>query len=226
MSLSTPHVFSPSLITRCMPFARLLSFGILLTWLVGILLEVRAARAEELAAVRGPIHANASGGHGAAPVAGWGAGLLQPTLADLVRNTPPLAPEASAGQNDYQLVGDINEGMRQRLEHALREGHRRFQITSRGGEMLPARAMAELLNQANATIVAHGQCHSSCAYMWLATLSHGLGERAHLALHSSYNAYGLNDYGERWLKAIGRPDLAVWARSDDLHYLTFDELGL
>jgi len=226
MYSSTPHPVSPGLITRCMPFARMLTFGLILTWLVGTFLEVKAARADELSAVRAPVDANVSSLHATASAAGWGFGPIQPTLAQLVRNTPPLAGEASAAQNDYQLVGYINDGMRQRLENALREGHRRFQITSRGGEMLPARAMADLLNEANATIVVHGQCHSSCAYMWLATLSHGLGERPHLALHASYNAYGLNDYGERWLKEIGRPDLAIFARSSDLHYLTFDELGL
>ena len=106
----------------------------------------------------------------------------------------------------------------------VRDGNNNVVLECRTQDI--AKAMADLLNQANATVVAHGQCHSSCAYMWLATLNHGLGERSHLALHASYNAYGLNDYGERWLKEMGRSDLAVWARSSDLHYLTFDELGL
>jgi hypothetical protein len=226
MNPSTPYPASPALITRCMPFVRLLSLGLLVTWLVGTVLEVSAARAEDLPAEGARVHASASGLHPTASTAGWGVGPLQPTLAQLVRNTLPIAADAIVEQNDYLLIGDINDGMRQRLEKALLEGHRRFGITSRGGEMLPARAMADLLNKANATVVAHGQCHSSCAYLWLATQSHGLGERSHLALHASYNAYGLNDYGERWLKDRGRPDLAVWARSSDLHYMTFDELGL
>ena len=33
--------------------------------------------------------------------------------------------------------------------------------------MLVGRAMADLLNRHEAVLVAQGQCHSACTYMWL-----------------------------------------------------------
>ena len=44
------------------------------------------------------------------------------------------------------------------------------------------------------------------------------------ALHASYTSWGPNDYGERWLLQMGRPDLTTWARSLDMHYLTDNEI--
>lgn len=225
MILSPIYPTGLSLVVKCMPFARFLSAGLALTWLVGTLLEVKSARAGELPPKAASVHAQISELHIAPAIGGWGAGPLLPTLTALVRHTPPISEGPASEQSGYYtLDGDINEDMRQRLEAALQKGRVKIQITSRGGEMLPARAMASMLNQADATLIVRGQCHSSCAYLWLATTSHRLGPGAHLALHSSYDANGLNDYGEHWLKDMGRADLAVWARSAELHHLTIEDL--
>ena len=98
-------------------------------------------------------------------------------------------------------------------------------FTSRGGEMLAAREIAKMLSGANAELSAEGQCHSACAYLWLATPRHTLGPAANLAVHASYDGRGANDYGARWLIEMGRSDLAIWAKSLDMHYLTDRELN-
>jgi hypothetical protein len=124
------------------------------------------------------------------------------------------------------LRGDINEGTVQLLAAAIRRGQREFVITSRGGEFLAAREMADLINDTGSTLVAVGQCHSSCAYLWLAAHKRRLGRAANLALHATYRTDGITNHGELWLHEMGRSDIAKWAQSADMHVLSMEELFL
>ena len=127
-------------------------------------------------------------------------------------------------ERTFTLRGDLTASLALDLQAALRAGFRRVVVTSRGGEVLVARAMADLLNRHEAVLVAQGQCHSACAYMWLATRRREIGKDADLALHATFDNYGTNDFGELWLKELGRADLTRWARGRDLHHLTSEEL--
>lgn len=127
-------------------------------------------------------------------------------------------------ERTYALRGDLTAALALDLQAALRAGFRRLSVTSRGGEVLVARAMADLLNRHDALLVAEGQCHSACAYLWLATRRHALGPQADLALHATFDAAGTNDFGALWLAELGRKDLVRWARSSELHHLTPQDL--
>ena len=127
-------------------------------------------------------------------------------------------------ERTFILRGDLTASLALDLQAALRAGFRRVVVTSRGGEVLVARAMADLLNRHEAVLVAQGQCHSACTYMWLATRRRELGKDADLALHATFDNYGPNDFGELWLKELGRADLMPWARGTELHHLTRQEL--
>jgi hypothetical protein len=127
-------------------------------------------------------------------------------------------------ERTYALRGDLTAALALDLQAALRAGFRRITVTSRGGEILVARAMADLLNRAGASLVAQGQCHSACTYMWLATKRRELGTDADLALHATFDDHGPNDFGELWLRELGRSDLARWARTGELHHLTPSEV--
>lgn len=127
-------------------------------------------------------------------------------------------------ERTFTLRGDLTASLALDLQAALRAGFRRVVVTSRGGEVLVARAMADLLNRHEAVLVAQGQCHSACTYMWLATKRRALGKDADLALHATFDNYGPNDFGEFWLKELGRADLMRWARGTELHHLTPQEL--
>lgn len=154
-----------------------------------------------------------------------GSGPIEQSLVALLRGMPPTpAPEPDVAP--VKIAGDIDAGMFSRLELSIMRGNRIFSITSRGGELMVAREMATALNRSGSTLVAHGQCHSACAYLWLAAERRKVGPTADLALHASYNAEGVTRHGERWLVDIGRSDLAHWAVSRDFHHLTADELGL
>lgn len=131
---------------------------------------------------------------------------------------------ATPAERVYALRGDLVASLALDLQAALRAGFKRIAVTSRGGEVLVARAMADLLNRADAVLVAEGQCHSACTYLWLATKKRELGKDADLALHATFDAAGPNDFGQLWLRELGRPDLERWARSTELHHLTPQEL--
>lgn len=124
----------------------------------------------------------------------------------------------------YALRGDLTASLALDLQAALRAGFRRIAITSRGGEVLVARAMGDLINQAGALLVADGQCHSACTYLWLASRRRALGREADLALHATFDNFGVSDFGELWLRELGFPSFARWARSRDLHHLSPDDL--
>lgn len=126
----------------------------------------------------------------------------------------------------YTVRGDLTAARALDLQAALRAGFRRIAVTSRGGEVLVARAMADLMNRADAVLVAEGQCHSACAYLWLATRRHELGKDANLALHATFDDAGPNDFGVFWLREMGRPDLVPLARSRELQPLTSAQLGI
>jgi hypothetical protein len=194
-----------------LPFLKMIAVGLLATWLATALLETSPAYAQDAATPE------------AAPK-GWGAGPITPTLASLVQRAEPVRGEEPP-EHTFEMAGDIDGRMVASVEFALSNGFRKFVITSRGGEMLAARQMSEMFNDASAELAARGQCHSACAYMWLATSLRKLGPAAHLALHASYTAYGPNDYGARWLVQMGRPDLTSWSHSLDMHYLTDSEIN-
>ena len=137
----------------------------------------------------------------------------------------PKGTVPDRGERAFSLQGDLTAALALELQAALHAGFRRIFITSRGGEVLVARAMADLLNRNGALLIAQGQCHSACAYMWLATRRHQLGKEADLALHATFDDHGTNDFGELWLKELGRSDLAHWARHRDLHHLAPAELA-
>ena len=134
-----------------------------------------------------------------------------------------VAP-SDRSERSFTLRGDLTAALALDLQAALRAGFRRIVITSRGGEVLVARAMADLMNRHEAVLVAQGQCHSACAYMWLATRQRELGKDPDLALHATFDKVGPNDFGELWLKELGRTDLMRWARAHELHHLTPQEL--
>ena len=146
-------------------------------------------------------------------------GSAAPAQAQLQRTA------AAPVERIYALRGDLLASLALDLQAALRAGFKRIAVTSRGGEVLVARAMADLLNRAGAVLVAEGQCHSACAYLWLATKRHELGKDADLALHATFDAAGPNDFGQLWLRELGRADLEPWARSTELHHLTPRELA-
>lgn len=136
----------------------------------------------------------------------------------------PNQPESARSARTFALRGDLTAALAMDLKAALRAGFRRIVITSRGGEVLVARAMADLLNRHEAVLVAQGQCHSACTYMWLATKRRALERGADLALHATFDDDGPNDFGELWLKELGRSDLARWARTRELHHLEPQEI--
>ena len=238
-----------------LPLAKSLFLGLLATWVTSVLLQPQPSRAEtmpasspvevalaaaapyfngeSLTAAAGRIDAEhflvpsspSAVGTGAPARNRLGSGPIEPSLTALLRGTPPIAaPERHAAP--VQVAGDIDAGMIARLEKSIAHGSRVFSITSRGGELMVARDMAAALNRSGSTLVARGQCHSACAYLWLATGQRQVGPHADLALHASYNAEGVTAHGEQWLREIGRADLAHWAVSRDFHHLTVDELGL
>lgn len=241
-------------LTCGLPLAKSFFLGLLATWLTSVLLQPHPVRAEdtsgsapvELAVAQVP-----SGGSGIPvaqvgrvdagyhrvpspqPVAGviaptrhrLGSGPIEQSLAVLLRGTAPV-PAPDPDRAPIQVAGDIDAGMIARLEQSIARGKRTFSITSRGGELLVAREMAATLNRSGSTLVARGQCHSACAYLWLAAERRQVGPAADLALHASYNAHGVTGHGEQWLREIGREDLAHWAVSKDFHHLTVEELGL
>lgn len=138
--------------------------------------------------------------------------------------TAPRQSEQVRPMRTFALHGDLTAALALDLKAALRAGFQRIVVTSRGGEVLVARAMADLLNRHEAVLVAQGQCHSACTYMWLATRRRALGKDADLALHATFDDDGPNDFGELWLKELGRPDLMRWARTRELHHLGAQEL--
>lgn len=160
------------------------------------------------------------------PLQGVGQGLVGAvgTNAPEDSRTDSATPTVASTGQVYALRGDMTAELALDLQAALRAGFRRITITSRGGEVLVARAMADLLNRAGAVLVAESQCHSSCAYLWLATHRHELGRDADLALHATFDKAGPNDFGVFWLREMGRSDLAPWALSSDLHRLSAREL--
>ena len=155
---------------------------------------------------------------------GLGSGLLEPTLKAVLLRAAPIADREAARM--VELRGDIDARSVQTLAAAIQRGQREFVITSRGGEFMAAREMADLLNGSGSTLIAVGQCHSSCAYLWLAARQHRLGTAANLALHASYTAEGITNHGEQWLREIGRDDLVQWARSKEMRGLTVHDLRI
>ncbi len=153
-----------------------------------------------------------------AALAIFGTGGTLPAQAQLERAA------ATPAERVYALRGELVASLALDLQAALRAGFKRIAVTSRGGEVLVARAMADLLNRADAVLVAEGQCHSACAYLWLATRRRELGKDADLALHATFDAAGPNDFGQLWLRELGRSDLERWARSTELHHLSPQEL--
>ena len=152
--------------------------------------------------------------------------LLLAAVSSAVRAevTAPRQSDQVRPVRTFALHGDLTAALALDLKAALRAGFRRIVVTSRGGEVLVARAMADLLNRHEAVLVAQGQCHSACTYMWLATKRRALGKDADLALHATFDDDGPNDFGELWLKELGRPDLMRWARTRELHHLGAQEL--
>jgi membrane-bound ClpP family serine protease len=236
-----------------LPLAKSLFLGLMATWLTSVLLQPQPARAQNfqdpaplevaLAAAEGhrerPSAATGGTYRGevldpspwsaagiGAPVRNQpGSGPIEPTLASLLRGTPPV-PAPGPNAAPVPVGGYIDAGMIAQLEKSIARGNRVYSITSRGGELMVAREMAAALNRSGSTLVAQGQCHSACAYLWLATERRQVGPSADLALHASYNAEGVTPHGEQWLREIGRADLAHWAVSRDFHHLSIDELGL
>lgn len=157
-----------------------------------------------------------------AALAAAAAGATGPAHAQAGTMAAAIAPTGRV----YAIRGDLTAARALDLQAALRAGFRRIAVTSRGGEVLVARAMADLLNRADAVLVAEGQCHSACAYLWLATRRHELGKDADLALHATFDDAGPNDFGVFWLREMGRPDLVPLARSRELQPLTSAQLGI
>jgi hypothetical protein len=240
-------------LTCGLPLAKSLFLGLLATWLTSVLLQPHPVRAEDVSAPASVELALAAAPQGSSgipavpgrtidagqhlvaslqPAAGMvaparhrlGSGPIEQSLAVLLRGTPPL-PAPDPDRAPIHVAGDIDAGMIGRLEQSIARGNRIFSITSRGGELLVAREMAAVLNRSGSTLVARGQCHSACAYLWLAAERRQVGPAADLALHASYNADGVTGHGEQWLREIGREDLAHWAVSKDFHHLTADEIG-
>jgi len=197
-------------VNDALSFAKAILLGLTLTLLVAVLLPAaKAFAADENASIASrlvelPADQSQRQAMGAGPIA--------PSLASLLGIGKPIS-------------GDIDVRMVSAVRAALDNGFRKIVITSRGGEMLAAREIAKMLSGANAELSAEGQCHSACAYMWLATPRHTLGPAANLAVHATYDGRGANDYGARWLVEMGRSDLAIWAKSLDMHYLTDRELN-
>lgn len=221
----------PSCLIAGLPFVKALTLGLIVTWLVSIVVGTVPAHASEPAA--GPVAleqgspssaTTAPGGYVVTRSKGPGAGLLEPTLQAVLLRAAPIADREAA--QAIQLRGDIDARSVETLVAAIRRGQREFAITSRGGEFMAAREMADLLNRSGSTLVAVGQCHSSCAYLWLAVRNHRLGAAADLALHASYTAAGPTNHGELWLREIGREDLVQWARSMDMRRLSAKDLRL
>jgi hypothetical protein len=236
------------------PFAKALGVGLLLTWLTSVVLEVAPASASDssltsdantrayevvatpveptmgLEQARPPQQVD----YTTIPHTGFGFGPMAPTLRVLTRTATPIAadsPKAEAHSEEgkartYVLAGDIGGEMVLDLEAAIKAGYRAFTVSSRGGEMLAARAMAGMLDRSGATLVAQGQCHSACAYLWLAVHNHRLASNVNLAIHASYNNQGISNYGELWLMEMDRADLAPFARSMELHQLSPAELRI
>ena len=209
-------------VNDALSFAKAILLGLTLTLLVAVLLPAaKAFAADENASIAGrlvelPADQSQRQTLGAGPIA--------PSLASLLGIAKPI-PGTEAVVRTFAISGDINIHMVNAVRAALDNGFRKIVITSRGGEMLAAREIAKMLSGANAELSAEGQCHSACAYMWLATPRHTLGPAANLAVHASYDGRGANDYGARWLVEMGRSDLAIWAKSLDMHYLTDRELN-
>lgn len=220
-----------SCLSAGLPFARTFALGLLLTWVVTVVIGAAPARAADPTALSTagqessspPLTATA-GGYVATRNVGLGSGLLEPSLTAVLRRVAPIA--AREPDRVVELRGDIDAGTVRALADAIRRGQREFVITSRGGEFMAARAMAELLNGSGSTLVAAGQCHSSCAYLWLAAWKHRLGPSANLALHASYTAEGITNHGEVWLQEMGRADLVQWARSKEMRELSARDLRL
>ena len=220
-----------SCLTAGLPFAKAFTLGLIATWLVSIVLGTAPAHAsdpaaEPVALEQGipPSTPAAPGSYVTARSNGLGSGLLEPTLKAVLLRAAPIADREAARM--VELRGDIDARSVQTLAAAIRRGQREFVITSRGGEFMAAREMADLLNGSGSTLIAVGQCHSSCAYLWLAARQHRLGTAAHLALHASYTAEGITNHGEQWLREIGREDLAQWARSKEMRGLTVHDLRI
>ena len=220
-----------SCLTAGLPFAKAFTLGLIATWLVSIVLGTAPAHASDPAAVpvaleQGipPSTPAAPGSYVATRSNGLGSGLLEPTLKAVLLRAAPIADREAARM--VELRGDIDARSVQTLAAAIRRGQREFVITSRGGEFMAAREMADLLNGSGSTLIAVGQCHSSCAYLWLAARQHRLGTAAHLALHASYTAEGITNHGEQWLREIGRDDLVQWARSKEMRGLTVHDLRI
>lgn len=214
--------YQPAAYRQCLRealgFARLFGAGLFVTLIASLVLSA-TSHANDTPAAQ-PVVA---GDYIVAGNAGMGFGLLEPSFGKVVRRAAPIA---AAPADAVALRGDINEDTVQLLAAAIRRGQREFVITSRGGEFLAAREMAELINDTGSTLVAAGQCHSSCAYLWLAVQKRRLGQAANLALHATYRTDGITNHGELWLREMGRPDLAKWAQSADMHVLSMQELFL
>lgn len=114
------------------------------------------------------------------------------------------------------MRGDLVASWVLDLEAVLRPDFKRIAIPSRDGEVLVIHAMADLLYWADAVLVAWGQCHSTCAYLWLATKRRELGKNADLALRAAFEDAGPNGFGQLWLRGLGRTDLECWARSGSI----------
>lgn len=213
-----------------LPFAKAFALGLLLTWVVTVVVGVTPARAADpvLLSTAGQESGTSNlpataGGYVATRNGGFGSGLLEPSLTAVLRRVTPIA---ARDESVVELRGDIDAGTVRTLVAAIRRGQREFAITSRGGEFMVAREMAELLNESGSTLVAVGQCHSSCAYLWLASQKRRLGPSANLALHASYTAEGITNHGELWLREMGRADLAQWARSKEMRELSVRDLRI
>lgn len=220
-----------SCLTAGLPFAKAFTLGLIATWLVSIAIGTVPAHASDPAAVPVALEQGnpsptptATGGYVTTKSNGMGSGLLEPALKAVLLRAAPIADREAA--QTIELRGDIDGRSVQTLAAAIRRGQREFVITSRGGEFMAAREMADLLNSSGSTLIAVGQCHSSCAYLWLAVRQHRLGAAANLALHASYTAEGVTSHGEMWLREIGREDLAQWARSMEMRGLTVQDLRI
>ena len=118
------------------------------------------------------------------PLRGMGGGRMR--MAEPILHVAPDLPS----EQTYALRGEFTALLALDLQVALRAGFRRFTVTSSGGEVLVARVMATLMNSVDAVVVAEGQCHSACAYFWLATSRRELGEDAHIALQAAFDTTG------------------------------------
>jgi hypothetical protein len=230
-SIRQPSPDFLSCLTAGMPFMRTFAFGLLLTWLISIGIGTVSAHAADQLAFPARLEGGSLSSMPAAPdgyvttkSSGPGFGLLEPNLKAMLLQAAPIT-DLEAGRT-IELRGDIDARSVRTLAVAVRQGKREFAITSRGGEFMAAREMADILNDSGSTLIAVGKCHSSCAYLWLATRQHRLGAAANLALHATYTTEGITNHGEQWLLEIGRNDLAKWARNRELHRLTIEDMNI